>query len=67
MARQKSYFRVTLALIQDHKTNEKMLRKIEARCLKFAHIDGAIADPICLADPTPRGCRPSYPRGVSAA
>ena len=36
--------RVTLALIQDNKTNEKMLRKIEARCLKFAHIDGAIAD-----------------------
>jgi len=40
----KELFRVTLALIQDNKTNEKMLRKIEARCLKFAHIDGAIAD-----------------------
>ena len=42
MARQK--FRVTLAAIQDNKTNEKMPRIIEARCLKFAHIDGAIAD-----------------------
>jgi hypothetical protein len=40
----KELFRVTLALIQDNKTNEKMLRKIEARCLKFAYIDGAIAD-----------------------
>jgi hypothetical protein len=36
-------FRVTLARIQDNKTNEKMLRIIGARCLKFAHIDGAIA------------------------
>jgi hypothetical protein len=37
-------FRGTSALIQNNKTNEKMLRKIETRYLKFAHFDGAIAD-----------------------
>ena len=58
--------RVTLALIQHNKTNDKMLRKIEARCLKYAHVEGAIAEVLSGSYPTPICTGRSHPPPVPA-